>query len=121
MSNKTTSWFKSIKDRLQSKKQRQYRRQYLVTQAWVYFGYNYSSPKEFISYMCEKAGHPENVNHFLAKFDKLYDTYGCYAIMNKFFVELSSDYQSALVDYAVNKYYPHAFAPSDKDKALLGI
>lgn len=122
MFNQIKQWLKSIKDKIQARKQKKsYRYQFLVAKAWVYFGYNYSSPEEFIKYMCEKAGQPNSVKHFISKFNDLYDKYGAYAIMNKFFVELSSEYQAALTDYAVKVYYLRAFKPSDEDKRILGI
>ena len=98
-----------------------YDRQQLIVKAWVYFGYNYSDPKEFIHYICEKTGQLHLEEHFISKFNHIYDVYGCYAVMNEFYEQLNQEYQAALVDFAVKEYFPNAFTLSDEDKRLLGI
>lgn len=98
-----------------------YKRQQLIVKAWVYFGYNYSDPKELIHYICEKTGQLHLEQHFISKFNHIYEVYGCHAVMNRFYVEINKECQAALVDYAVKEYFPNAFTLSDEDKRLLGI
>ncbi len=87
---------------------------YLAAKAFVYFGYNYQNSKEFIHYICEKTGKKHLIGHLLMKFSEIYDTYGSGGVMNKFFTEIDSDLQDALVEYACKVYYPNGF-PSDKE------
>lgn len=99
------------------------RQNYLVAKAFVYFGYNFSNPKEFIHYICEKTGHGKIMeDHLFNKWCGLYDDFGCHAVMNKFFVEINEELREALVEYAIKVYFPNGFpSASDEDKKLLGI
>lgn len=94
---------------------------FLVAKVWVYFGYNYPSMNEAVDYMVEHTGGNYDKKHLLAKWDSIYDDYGCHAVMNRFFVELSDTYRKALVDYAIKFYAPTAFNWTDEEKELLGI
>lgn len=94
---------------------------FLIAKVWVYFGYNYPSMNEAVDYMVEHAGGNYDKKHLLAKFDSIYDDYGCHAVMNRFFAELSQELQAALVDYAVKVYAPTAFHWTDEEKEILGI
>lgn len=95
---------------------------FLVAKVWVYFGYNYPSMSEVVDYMVKHAGSDYyDKRHLLNKFDELYEMYGCHAVMNRFFVELSQELQAALVDYAVKVYAPTAFRWTDEEKEILGI
>ena len=82
------------------------RKEFLAIHIFVMFGYNFSRPDEFINYICEKCKKTYLVPHLHSKFNGLYDKFGCHAVMNYFFVELDSDLQEALVDYALNVYAP---------------
>ena len=86
------------------------RKEFLAIKFFVMFGYNYSKPEEFINYICEKTGRIHLKEHLMEKFDDIYDRYGSHAVMNRFFVELDSDLQEALVDYAINVYAPCGMA-----------
>ena len=82
------------------------RKDFLAVLLFVKFGFNYSNPKEFITYICEKTQKRYLIDHLVSKFNSLYDNYGCHAIMQVFFCELDSELQEALVDYALNVYAP---------------
>ena len=94
---------------------------FLVTKVWVYFGYNYSDPKEFVKYICEKCDKMYIYKHTLAKFDHIYDVYGAHAVMNRFYADLDADLRDALVEYAIKFYAPTAFHWTDEEKEILGI
>jgi len=83
------------------------RKEFLAVLLFVKFGFNFSSPKEFIAHICEKNQKMYLVEHLVSKFYHLYETFGCHAVMFCFFCELDSDLQEALVDYAINVYAPH--------------
>lgn len=82
------------------------RKEFLAIKLFVKFGYNYSEPKEFIDYICEKCNKQFLKDHLMAKFDNIYDTFGSHAAMNYFFCELDGDLQEALVEYALEVYAP---------------
>ena len=86
------------------------RKEFLAVLLFVKFGYNYPDPKEFISYICEKCNKQYLKEHLEFKFEAIYDDYGSHGVMNYFFVELDSDLQEALVDYAINVYAPAGMA-----------
>ena len=86
------------------------RKEFLAIHLFVKFGYNYNDPDEFINYICEKTGKNYLKDHLKGKFSQIYEIYGCYAVMNRFFVELDEDLQEALVDYAINVYSPEGMA-----------
>ena len=94
---------------------------FLVAKVWVYFGYNYSDPKEFVKYICEKCDKMYVYKHLLTKFDRIYDILGAHAVMNRFYVGLDADLRDALVEYAIKFYAPTAFHWTDEEKELLGI
>lgn len=94
---------------------------FLVTKVWVYFGYNYSDPKDFVRYICEKCDKIWLYKHTLAKFDNIYDLYGANAVMNRFYADLDADLRDALVEYAIKFYAPTAFHWTDEEKEILGI
>ena len=95
---------------------------YLAVKAFVFFGYNYPEPKEFIHYICEKTGNGAVMEqHLLSKWNHIYDQFGCHAVMNYFFTEINEELRNALVEYAVKVYFPKAFRISDEEKELLGI
>ena len=82
------------------------RKQYLSILFFVKFGFNYSNPDEFINYICEKCDKNHLKKHLRNKFDDYYARFGSLAVMNRFFVELDTDLQEALVEYALNVYAP---------------
>jgi len=86
------------------------RKEFLAVLLFVKFGYNFNEPKEFINYICEKTKKKYLVDHLYEKFCSIYDRYGSHAVMNRFFVELDSDLQEALVEYAINVYAPCGMA-----------
>lgn len=86
------------------------RKDYLAIKMFVMFGYNYSSPKEFITYICEKTQKSYLIDHLTEKFSYIYDKFGSHAVMNRFFVELDSEMQEALVEYAINVYAPQGMS-----------
>lgn len=45
-------------------------------------------------------------DHLLSKWRHLYETFGYRSVMNDFYMELDSDLQQALVDYAILIYAP---------------
>lgn len=94
---------------------------YLVAKVWVYFGYNYPAPYEFIHYIVDHTDGYYDYQHLINKFDDLYDLYGSDAVMNRFFVEISKSLQEKLVEYAIRVYAPTAFHWTDEEKELLGI
>lgn len=94
---------------------------FLAVKAFVYFGFNYSEPKEFIKYICEKTNNQYLYEHLLSKFMHIYDKKGAWAVMPCFFCELNTELQKALVEYAVKEYFPNGFTLSEEEKELLGI
>lgn len=78
----------------------------LATKIWIKWCYNWYEPEEFIAYICEKTGKTNIKDHLLEKWNRYYDLYGCRSVMNDFYLELDSDLQDALVDYALNVYGP---------------
>ena len=81
------------------------RKEFLTVIMWVKFGYNFPN-LGFIDYICEKSGKKYLRDHLISKWESIYERYGCYAVMDRFFVELDEDLQQALVDYAINVYAP---------------
>ena len=81
------------------------RKEFLAILMFVKFGYNFND-LSFIDYICEKCGKSYLKNHLKGKWNFDYDTFGSHGVMNYFFVELDSDLQEALVDYAINVYSP---------------
>jgi len=67
---------------------------------WVYWCFNYTP--NFIEECW--ADDPNLAHHLKSKFMGYYDQVGAYGVMNKFFVELSSDNQQILIDYVMNNY-----------------
>ncbi len=86
------------------------RKEFLAVLLFVKFGFNFSNPKEFITYICEKTHKEHLFNHLNSKFQHLYDTFGCHAVMFCFFCEIDSDLQEALVDYAILVYAPQGMS-----------
>lgn len=86
------------------------RKDYLAVLLFVKFGFNFSSPKEFITHICEKTQKMYLVDHLVCKFNYLYKTFGSHAVMFCFFCEIDPELQEALVDYAINVYAPHGMA-----------
>lgn len=82
------------------------RKEFLIVRMFVMFGYNFPNIGEVIDYICMKCGKTHIKSHIRARFDTIYDIYGCHAVMNRFMVELDEDLQEALVDYAINVYSP---------------
>lgn len=67
---------------------------------WVYWCYNY-----YPNFIEEAwADRPDLVQHFKKKFMQYYDQYGPEAVMNRFFIELSSGHQQTLIDWVMNNY-----------------
>lgn len=95
---------------------------YLAVKAFVYFGFCFPDPKEFIHYICEKTGHNDVMeNHLLNKWNGLIEKFGCYAVMNQFFGDIDKEMKEALVEYAVKVYFPKGFTLSEEEKQILGI
>ena len=86
------------------------RKEFLAVMLFVKFGFNFSNPKEFITYICEKTHKMYLVDHLVAKFNHLYKEFGAHAVMPCFLCEIDSDLQEALVDYAINVYAPHGMS-----------
>lgn len=68
---------------------------------FAYFAYNYNH--NFIEEAFASEGQ-SLVNHFREKFNIIYATYGSNTVMNKFFLELSSDNQDILSEYILRNY-----------------
>lgn len=94
---------------------------FLAVKAFVYFGFNYSEPREFIKYICDKTNKKWLFDHLVSKFNHFYDLYGSRAVIPTFFCDLDSDLREALVDYAIKVYYPKDFSLTQEEKELLGI
>lgn len=94
---------------------------FLIAKVWVYFGYNYPDPKEFVKYICEKCDKMWMYKHTMRKFDHIYDVYGPHAVMNRFYADLDADLCDALVEYAIKFYAPTAFHWTEEEKEILGI
>ncbi|MBR6130920.1 MAG: hypothetical protein IKQ20_03595 [Bacteroidales bacterium] len=75
-----------------------------IVNQWVYFGYNYPSSNDLINKCWGDFSKPGIAQHFYQKFDHIYDTYGCHAIMNRFWVELSLDHREKLYKYFLKNY-----------------
>lgn len=78
----------------------------LATKIWVMWCYNFDRPETFISYICEQTCKSYLKDHLMAKWSHLNETFGCRSVMNDFYMELDSELQNALVDYAINVYAP---------------
>ena len=50
------------------------------------------------------ADNPNLAHHLQNKFDSYYDAVGSYGVMNKFYLNLSSDNQEILENYVLNNY-----------------
>jgi GTPase SAR1 family protein len=75
-----------------------------------------------IDYICKQNGEGRVFKkHLMGKWNSIYDNYGCHAVMNRFFAELSDTYRQALVDYAIKFYAPTAFHWTEEEKEILGI
>lgn len=66
---------------------------------WVFFCFNY--PYDFIDQIW---GGTWLHDHFKSKFSHLYDMYGCNAVMNRFYVELSQEHQKELMTWVLENY-----------------
>ena len=86
------------------------RKEFLAVLLFVKFGFNFSHPRDFISYICEKTQKTYLIDHLVSKFSYIYETFGSHAVIFTFFCELDSDLQEALVDYAINVYAPVGMA-----------
>ena len=64
---------------------------------WVYWCYNYHAPHTWMDIF-------DDPDHMAKKFMNIYDRYGSDAVMNRFFIELSSSNQARLIDYVMNNY-----------------
>ena len=84
----------------------------LATKIWVMWCFNYHCPETFISYICIKCDKMYLKNYLLNNWDHLYERFGSYSVMNYFYVEIDSDLQEALVDYAFNVYAPRSMKPA---------
>ena len=82
------------------------RKDFLAVKMFVMFGFNFPSIDEVLTYICEKVGRPWIKDHLREKFNSLYESRGCHAVMGCFMCELDADLQEALVDYAINVYAP---------------
>ena len=71
---------------------------------WIYWCFNYHRPEEFIEAMVGSKKH-HLYQHFLSKFNHMYDTYGSDAVMNRFFVALDAEWQQKLLDYVEKSYF----------------
>lgn len=91
----------------------------LVVKVWMFFGFNYPEPKEFIHYICEKTGKMYAESHLNGKFKHYRELVGCYGVMEVFYSELDADLQEALVDYAVTVYAPKGVTLTEEQKSLL--
>ena len=82
------------------------RKEQLAVNLWIMWCYNFHQPKTFIKYICEKCDKMYLFEHLVAKFNHLYDKFGCRSVMNDFYTEIDKDLREALVDYAINVYAP---------------
>ena len=90
------------------------RKEFLAVLLFVKFGYNFND-LSFIDYICEKCNKSWLKDHLKSKWNGIYENYGSHAVMNRFFVELDSDLQEALVEYAINVYAPVGMATKYKE------
>lgn len=67
---------------------------------WVYWGYNYSDPKQWIYEIWSGC----LADHLYGKFMYYYNQYGAYAVMNKFWVELDGDNRAKLEEYVLSNF-----------------
>jgi hypothetical protein len=65
---------------------------------WIYWCFNYTEPKEFIAVI---AGGENSYlyQHYLSKFNALYERVGADAVMNRFFLELDGEHRQKLLQY----------------------
>ncbi len=66
---------------------------------WIRFCLNY--PYNFIEQCWD--GNPSLACHLEKKFQQLYDDYGPYAVITKFYSELSKDNQEKLMTWVIEK------------------
>lgn len=93
----------------------------LAIRCWVMFTFNYSDPREFINYMCEKTQKQWLKGHLEEKFNAIYDKWGHSAVMNRFYSELDAELRDALVEYAMTIYAPEGMRLTEEEEALLEI
>ena len=72
----------------------------LIGRKLIYFGYNYDY--DFIQKVW--ADDPNLAEHLKDKFNVYYNQYGCRAVFQQFFVNLSSDNQVRLVNWINDNY-----------------
>ena len=65
---------------------------------WVYWCFNYTRPEEFIAAIAGSKEH-HLYQHYLSKFNALYERVGADAVMNRFFLELDGEHRQKLLQY----------------------
>ena len=71
------------------------------THAWVMWSMNYIDPR---IWMGELWGGTFLYDHFMSKFNGIYQRCGCRAVMNTFFCELSDGHAERLRDWVMDNY-----------------
>lgn len=65
---------------------------------WIYWCFNYTRPEEFIAAI--SGGENSYLyQHYLSKFNALYERVGADAVMNRFFLELDGEHRQKLLQY----------------------
>ena len=71
---------------------------------FVFFSFNFSDAKEMIKYIVNGEETDCMFAHFWAKFQHIYDSYGCHAVMPVFYTEISVEYRRRMIEYVLNNY-----------------
>lgn len=94
----------------------------LVAKIWVKFCMGYPDIREVIKWICEKTDNKFLYDHLYGKFCYWYDKSGSDGVMTRFYCELDSTMQSALVEYAIKVWGPKGmYSTYDELVALGGI
>ena len=82
----------------------------LGTKIWVKFCMNYPDIREVIKWICEKTNNTWLFDHIYKKFCFWYDKSTSDGAMTRFYCELDSNMQDALVEYAFTIWAPHGMS-----------
>lgn len=98
------------------------RQNQIVTLLWVKWCMNFTDPKEFIKWICERTDKMFLYDHLLAKWNGEYKRVDSWGVMSVFYCDLDQDLRDALVEYAITIWAPHGMHTTFYDNAdRLGV
>lgn len=93
----------------------------LSVRMWVYFCYNFPQPSLFIHYIVDHADGNYDYIHLVKKWEQYYKEYGSGEVMQRFYINLSSELQDKLAEYAIHVWAPVGMSLTDEKMEILGI